>query len=437
MIKSRLWLPVIVATAFVVSLSMACAPAPTQRGERKTRHEIFVKPDVECIPYRIPAIATASNGDLIAVADYRFSREDIGFGDNGRIDLRARVGRNNGKRWGEIFTLAEGRGAEAESVMEVGYGDPAIVADRESERVMVISCAGNVPYIRGTRENHLLMVRFDSRDNGRTWSEPVNIVESIYQQFDGGELGGARSMFLSSGRMMQSRSVKVGDYYRIYGALLVTMEGGEWMNFVICSDDFGQSWRVLGGVDASPITSDADEAKVEELPDGRVLISTRTQGGRYFNIFTYDNVAEATGAWDKMAYSSAENGGIDAKANDCNGEVMILPVRSTSSGERAHIILQSVPFGPERWNVGIYYKVLRGVEDYSSPEVLAANWDGRLQLSVLESAYSTMCWQQNDRLAVLFEEGTYTSWEGGGYTIIYDSYSIEELTDGEYEYDPS
>ncbi len=436
MINSRLWLPVIVATTFVVSFAVACAPAPTQRGERRTRHEIFVKPDVECIPYRIPAIATASNGDLIAVADYRFSREDIGFGDNGRIDLRARISRNNGRRWDEIFTLAEGRGGEATTVMEVGYGDPAIVADRESDRVLVISCAGNVPYVRGTRENHLLMVRFDSHDNGRTWSEPVDISESIYRQFDNGKLGGARSMFLSSGRMMQSRTVKVGDYYRIYGAVLVTMEGGQWMNFIICSDDFGSSWRVLGGVDVAAISSNGNEAKVEELPDGRVLISTRTAGGRYFNIFTYEDVAAATGRWAEQAYSGADNGGVEATQNDCNGEVMLLPVRDVASGERAHLLLQSVPFGPERWNVGIYYKVLRNTEDYSSPEALAADWDGRLQLSVLESAYSTMCWQKNNRLAVLYEEGTYTSWEGGGYTIIYDSYSVEEITDGRFEYDP-
>lgn len=433
--NNPLWLPFVVATTLVVSFSVACAPAPTQRGERKTRHELFVKPDVESIPYRIPAIAAASNGDLITVADYRFSREDIGFGDNGRIDLRARVSRNNGKRWGEIFTLAEGRGGEATTVMEVGYGDPAIVADRESDRVMVISCAGNVPYIRGSRDNHLLMVRFYSDDSGKTWSEPVDISESIYRQFDGGALGGAKSMFLASGRIMQSHRVKVGDYYRLYGAVLVTMEGGEWMNFVLCSDDFGHSWRVLGGVDTSPIPSDADEAKVEELPDGRVLISTRTRGGRYFNIFTYDNVAEATGRWDKLAYSGAANGGVDAVENDCNGEVMVLPVEGVASGEKAHIILQSVPLGPDRWNVGIYYKVLHSEADYSSPAALAADWDGRLQLSTLESAYSTMCLQRDGRVAVLYEEGTYNPWEGGGYTIIFDSYSIEELTAGAYRYD--
>ena len=38
------------------------------------------------VPYRIPAIATAHNGDIIAVADYRHSGADIGMVNNGRID---------------------------------------------------------------------------------------------------------------------------------------------------------------------------------------------------------------------------------------------------------------------------------------------------------------------------------------------------------------
>ena len=40
-------------------------------------------------------------------------------------------------------------------------------------------------------------------------------------------------------------------------------------------------------IDAAKIT---DEAKAEELPDGRVLLSSRTENGRLFNIFTYYNI---------------------------------------------------------------------------------------------------------------------------------------------------
>ena len=66
---------------------------------------VFETPTTSAIPYRIPAIARAYNGDLIAVADYRHSRADIGMAHNGRIDLRARISKDNGKTWGDIFSI--------------------------------------------------------------------------------------------------------------------------------------------------------------------------------------------------------------------------------------------------------------------------------------------------------------------------------------------
>lgn len=62
--------------------------------------DIFVTAADAKIPYRIPAITKAKNGDLIAVADYRHSGADIGLAHNGRIDLHARISKDNGKTWG-------------------------------------------------------------------------------------------------------------------------------------------------------------------------------------------------------------------------------------------------------------------------------------------------------------------------------------------------
>ncbi|MBQ5627276.1 MAG: hypothetical protein IIU97_04115, partial [Bacteroidaceae bacterium] len=63
--------------------------------------EIFTTATAGDIPYRIPAIAMAKNGDLIAVADYRHSRADIGMASYGRIDLHARISKDNGANWAE------------------------------------------------------------------------------------------------------------------------------------------------------------------------------------------------------------------------------------------------------------------------------------------------------------------------------------------------
>ena len=103
----------------------------------------------------------------------------------------------------------------------------------------------------------------------------------------------------------------------------------------------------------------------------------------------------------------------------------------------ASLLFQSIPLGPQRANVGIYYKELASeIEDYISPYELARDWDGVLQISTLNSAYSTMIWQKDNNLGFFYEEETYgvSAHSYGGYNMVYESLSLEEITDGKYKY---
>ena len=389
--------------------------------------EIFVT-NSGGIPYRIPAIAMAKNGDLIAVADYRHSGSDIGVVNNGRIDLHARISKDNGSTWGNRFSIVEGQGASSPDFMHVGFGDPAIVADRESNRVLVLSCAGNVSFQNGTRNNHQNIARFYSEDNGATWSEPVDIADAIYAMWDNSSYRPANAMFVGSGKIHQSRYVKVNNYYRLYCSVLLRAKNNAYTNFVLYSDDFGGSWNVLGGVNNAPISSGGDEPKVEELPNGNIILSSRINGGRYFNIFTFTDKYAATGSWGTFDTSSSSNNGVVALNNSTNGEIMILPVIRKQDNQEMWIALQSVPFGSERNNVGIYYKELASEADYNTPANFAKDWDGHYQVSYLPSAYSTMCLQKDATIAFLYEENTHNA----DYTIVYKNYTIENITNGAY-----
>ena len=399
--------------------------------------DVFPTLTTSDIPYRIPAIATAKNGNIIAVADYRHSRADIGMATNGRIDLRARISTDNGETWGDIFDIIQGKGAaginSANNDMYVGFGDPAIVADRESDRVLVISCSGNVSFPNGTRNNHQGIAHFYSEDNGLTWSTPVDRAESVYSQFDNTQHGPVRAMFVGSGKISQSHYIKVGEYYRIYCAVLVKIVNGTHVNFVLYSDDFGENWTVLGGGEISPIPSGGDEPKAEELPDGSVIISSRCSGGRYYNIFSYTNSANAEGSWGTYQFSGSNNNGTTAVSNSTNGEILFVPVTRQADGHNMYLVLQSVPLGPGRANVGIYYKELETLADFVSPAAIAADWDGCHQSSYMAGAYSTMCLQHDNNIGFLYEEDTYGT-SGGGYTIVYKNYSIEYITDSAYVY---
>ena len=400
--------------------------------------DVFPTLTTGAIPYRIPAIATAKNGNIIAVADYRHSRADIGMATNGRIDLRARISKDNGETWGEIFDIIQGKGADgidaSNNDMYVGFGDPAIVADRESDRVLVISCSGNVSFPNGQRNNHQGIAHFYSEDCGETWSTPVDRAEHIYAQFDNTQYGPVRAMFVGSGKISQSQYIKVGEYYRIYCAVLVKDVNGAHVNFVLYSDNFGESWTVLGGGEVSPIPSGGDEPKAEELPDGSVIISSRTSGGRIYNIFSYTDSEKAEGSWGTAKYSNASNNGTIAVSNSTNGEIMFVPAKRTADDKKVYLALQSVPLGSGRANVGIYYKELETLEDFITPEAIAADWDGRHQSSYVAGAYSTMTLQHDNNIGFLYEEDTYGT-SGGGYTIVYKNYSIEYITDSAYVFD--
>ena len=379
------------------------------------------------IPYRIPAIAQALNGDIIAVTDYRYSKADIGMKENGRLDLRYRIKDHDTGDWGEIMTLIAAKG-EGDEI--VSFGDPCIVADREFDLVLVTSCCGNVSFPKGNHENHQGWARIISEDGGKTWSEFEDISDQIFNQLDKGSKGEIRCFFIGSGKILQSTKIKNDKYYRLYCAALVKTGDGTNVNYALYSDDFGKNWKVLGDVDEIPVPQGGDEPKVEELPNGNVLISSRTKGGRLYNIFDFSNIEKGEGKWGAAALSTSDVNGVIGSSNACNGEVLMIPVMDISKGEKTYLLLQSLPLGPnDRSHVGINYKVLDTPDKYNSPENIAKDWDGVFEVTDKSSAYSTMILNTNGKVSFLYEENSYN----GGYDIVYDEFSVAEITNGRYQ----
>lgn len=416
-------------THFLVTIRKAAVPAEPQV-------EIFTTPTTQAIPYRIPAIATAYDGTVVAVADYRYSRVDIG---SGRIDLHIRRSHDNGATWDDIMMpeVMRGDGDKTEGHQKAGYGDPCIVGDSESPRMIITACSGTPGFFGGTRTHHQGWARWYSDDNGATWSEPQYIDEEfIYSKFDKSAYGPIRGWFVGSGKICQSKTTKVGTHYRLYCVGSSCRQGSnETANWVLYSDDFGKTWQFLGGCDESPVPG-GDEPKAEELPDGSILLSSRCTGGRNFNIFTFSDTRSGQGTWGQVAFSGSGNKGVTALSNACNGEVLLVHVTRKKDKKTMFLLLQSLPFGSGRANVGIYYKALESLADYRTPDAIAKNWDGRHQSSYISSAYSTMTWQKNNTIGFVYEEDTYGT-SGGGYTIIYKNYSIEQITDSAFTYNPS
>ncbi|MDE6512886.1 MAG: glycoside hydrolase, partial [Muribaculaceae bacterium] len=307
------------------------------------------------------------------------------------------------------------------------FGDAALVADRESGKLLLLAVGGPTSLWNGRYENPNQCVRWYSEDGGSTWTEAQRITYDLLDLFNGEPLyGKIDSHFIGSGRIMQSRYVKVGDYYRVYAVMASQNEGagGTTRNWVLYSDDFGQNWNVLGGTDVCPVmTGRGDECKAEELPDGSVLIAGRCRtGNRNFNIFRYTDATKAQGKWMDAVLTDMGFGSINA----CDGEIMILPVVDNQTNEHIYLALQSFPYGGGRNYVSIAYKALRSGLDFATPECFTS-FDGRYRISSGSSVYSTMAWQANNKLAFFWEEGSPIS---GTYLDL----SLEEITDGRYTY---
>ena len=416
-----------------------------QIAKPEPQQNVFVYNNSTSVTYRIPAITTAKNGTVLAVTDSRHT----GMGDigAGRIDLFLSRSTDNGATWSnpDVLRDASGNavaqgigkdnGVNANDRRNAGYGDAAIVADRESNDVILLSASGQVGFFGSTRNTPIAVARWYSHDNGTTWTQPDDITDHIYSLFDGADKsprGKVEALFFGSGRIVQSHRVKVGTHYRLYAVVVGrNTSPNVHANWVLYSDDFGKNWNVLGKGTIPAVPENADEPKAEELPDGSVLVSSRVGGGRYFNIYRFTDVKTGEGKWGNVAYSRLKK----ASSNACNGEVMVVPVQKRATGEKLYLALQSVPFGPSgRTNVGINYKPLAAATDFDTPANFSNNWEGTHEASRIGSAYSTMTWQNDNTLGFLYEEETFRTAGQGGYTIVYKNYSIEQITDSVYTY---
>lgn len=370
--------------------------------------------------YRIPSILECKSGKWIAITDHRYDCLDIGDGHH--IDIVYKESQDKGKTWSQQEKmLARGGNRNADS-FDCAHGDAATVVDRETGEILLMAASGGISFWASTREKPQLMGRYYSHDEGDTW-QGDEISKDIYAL-----VPDMQQAFFTSGRICQSHKIKVGTHYRIYSAL-TTRKG----NRVLYSDDFGKHWQLLGdnAADAAP---KGDEAKLEELPNGDVLISSRIDGGRLFNIFRYKDADKAIGSWATAALSSAANHGVYGNQNATNGEILLVKSKD-KKGKKVDLLLQSLPMGPGRTHVAIFYKALRTPQDYATPENIAKDWEGRFDVSDTTSAYSTMVQSCDGSILFLYEENAFRHPDEPAdyYDIMFKKMNVKAITHGMYQ----
>ncbi len=319
--------------------------------------------------YRIPAIVTAPNGDVIAAIDERVP--DCGdLKWSKEINIVIRRSSDNGKTWGPI-----------ETVVDFPYGqsasDPSMIVDKETNEIfmfynyMDLDKELNVYYLHVTK----------SSDNGKTWSEPEDITSQIakpewHKDFK----------FITSGRGIQTKD----------GRLLHCMVNLESGMHVFGSDDHGKTWFFID----SPLKP-ADESKIVELVDGTLVVNARVNKGgmRYTHTSTDKGQTWVTEEEPQLVDPG------------CNAS--IIRYTSIDDGYKKNRLLFSNANSPDkRENMTVKISYDEG-----------KTWSEGKTIYAGSSAYSDLTILANGDIGLFFEKNNYTE-------NPFVSFSLEWLTDG-------
>ena len=407
----------LIVGAFALVLSAPNANAQTQ---------LFTNGKEGSTPiyWRIPSIVRMNDGALWAFTDKRYyDTQDLGGKDGitpHQIEIYGRKSFDNGKSWGNAeVVLQSNLNASGANEYLYAFGDAATVVDRESGRILMMAASGQ----KGVKAN-LTGQPFVTRsvyDAGK-W-----LTSNVSDQFYGPNNLYGKTLFVTSGRMVQSTIYKKDKFYRIYAGVCLYSKSA---SYVVYSDDFGKTWQYLGGYETAPVQG-GDECKVEELPNGDILLFTRKRSaaaGRYINVFKFSDIASGAGSWQTMADTGASQTDGEAYAVANNGEVLLLPAQNRE-GKQTYVLLLSGPIVNDRSKVHIFWKELP--TDYSNPASYVSGWNKYQVNNGQYWGYTTMALDKNGDIAFMSEM---SQWVG---PISFISLPLSTITGGTYTYHES
>lgn len=368
-------------------------PSPSGYREIILAHTLLFQPgDYNSTNYRIPGVFTAKDGSIVAVTDKRkYNQGDLPED----IDIVCRRSTDGGHTWSEPFTIAQGTGYNH------GFGD-CVLAWTNDDNGLIAGFVGGVGLWNSTPSNPIRSYIARSYDNGQTWTEPEDITDFIfgsncvvpeYRTWRASFFGSGNGLITSTGRIM-------------FVAAIRETTAQSLSNYAVYSDDNGITWHVSGRASVS-----GDEAKVTELVDGRILMSIRHNGKRWYNISNDggETWQSSTSTWN------------DITAPACNGDM--IRYTSVNQGFNKNRLLHSVPFGSSRTDVSVYISYDEG-----------ETWPVRKCIVPYSSAYSSLCVLPDGTIGLYVEE----EYPGNsGYSTVFYNFSLEWLTDGSDSLDPT
>lgn len=272
------------AGATTATSAAGALPPVKENGRRQGtfQEQVLAAPgDWGVLNFRIPALAVAPNGDLLAAFDKRPVHGDSPAPNS----IWQRRSTDGGLTWDEPTVIRQGLESEVPGE-KLGYSDPSYVVDVETGTIFLFcvfskdvgvwdSEEGNDDADRRIMSANLSV----SYDSGETW-EHRSLTEVVKPE-------GCRAMFASSGAGIQLRhGAHRGRLIQQYAGWFRNDAGGEDVAaYSVYSDDHGETWTM-----GTPVGTEMDENKVAELSDGTVMMNSRehVRTGRRWVALSHD-----------------------------------------------------------------------------------------------------------------------------------------------------
>lgn len=209
---------------------------------------LFISGTKDTHTFRIPAIITAANGDLIAACDARRrSTSDLKLQRS--IDIVFRRSTDNGLTWTPMEIL--------DQLGDGGCSDPSLLIDAATGDIF---CFYN-HMVSDITNNEFRFVVQKSSDHGKTWGKPIDFTDQVA----GPDLKNSFK-FITSGRGIRTRDgMLLHNFVRV--GLGVTL---------FASEDHGATWKAF--CELSP----GDESKVVQLHDDSLMVNSRVEPGKRY-----------------------------------------------------------------------------------------------------------------------------------------------------------
>ncbi|MFM1768645.1 MAG: hypothetical protein RJA22_1174 [Verrucomicrobiota bacterium] len=239
--------------------------------------------------YRIPGVVVTPRGTVLAYCEARKNSKS----DWGEIEVHLRRSTDGGRTWEEPRQIAHRGGRiegnphkrNAAGAREQTVNNPVAIVDRETGAIEFLYCI-----------NYARCFSMRSTDDGRTWSEPVEVTkafEPFRSKYDWKVIatGPGHGVQLKSGRLV----VPIWLAYGPEGAHSPSASA------TIYSDDHGSTWRAgeLAIPNEAPF-GNPNETMITTLSDGRVLLVNRNVSKANRKILTTS--ADGATGWSKPAF---------------------------------------------------------------------------------------------------------------------------------------